>query len=1205
MDELLEFLQFNGLALLVLLGGVALAGVAYLRFRSERTWPLGFLLGAATLLLLGTGALAGIHDVLGYDAALYGLLAAGGALFLMFLVLLVLGEWFAPLGWLVLAALLFMLGAWAGPFASAGVNLGIRFLFTLQPTEPSWLILLLGIPLLVWFSFRSLSGLGPVRRVVALSLRSLLILLLVLALADTHARRPEDNLTVLFLYDRSLSVPPELDDRNVDVREERIFDFINAAVEKRGGLKQGDRAGVIVFGRHPRLELPPANVPKLRFHKIKSPIDDTHTDIASALKLALASFPEGTSKRIVLISDGNENIGQAEEQARIAKQNGVQIDVLPLAGGKRNLNEVLVERIEAPPSTEKFSRVPLRIVLRSFNPNLVVGTLHLFKKGLSEGKGFEEMPVFSTAVKLRTGLNIFYYQQPGSAAEEAVTYEAKFDPSHVENKRGEIVQKDFKDDRKENNRASVSVMSRGDRAILLLEPKPGSHKLLADRLQKAKPSLKILTRIPAQLPQDPQELALFLNRFDLVVMANIPAESRDGPDGEIVGLTEDQQKVFRSQVHDQGVGLITIGGDNGYGAGGWQGTELEKAWPVTCDLKSMKVEGKSGLVLIMHASEMADGNAWQKKIAKLAIEKLSPMDMIGVLYFDHGAAGGGHVWHIPFQQIADKKGQLIGRLDQMIPGDMPDAEPSFKMAFGELTKRKYQLGTKHIIFISDGDHWNVPVGTLQRVGAANISCTTVCITTHGQAEVKKLAAVAQIVESAMQNPRDDKGGRRCNSYHVKDPSQLPAIYIKEARLVSQSFVHEKKFQPEVLLRLGPTEGIAAVPPLYGFVRTTKRPSALVETPIKTPKIGDYTFPILAYWQYGLGKSIAFTSDARSLLREGENYWDKDWASSDMYARFWEQTVDFALRPVDSGKYLHVTTEQKDGKVRIIVEANDSDQATKPPLTDVKFKVGISSPAFKAAEGNKVEITLEQKSAGVYEGEFQADEVGTYFLSIQAKWDKTTKDKEGKTVVTPHTENVRAGVTIPYSPEFAEMEGNSPLLERLKKMTDGIQYEDSADALMQAALRGDVFRTNPISHQSLQPLWFWLVLLAGICLVFDVAVRRIAIEPAAAANYAVAVWSRLRRQEAPATTTVFLERLQSRKATVGESLEKKKAAKRFEAPEGAPSAPVPEASASAPAGPTLKKPAPAPKKKEEEAADFATRLMRAKKKAMEDRDKPSK
>src|SRR5204863_10001648 len=197
-----------------------------------------------------------------------------------------------------------------------------------------------------------------------------LVVLLALALSETHARQPDKNLTVIFLWDRSLSIPQEIVGDH-DAREDRLFAFINDSVEHRGPGRDEDRAGVIVFGRRPRLELPPGSVPELKFRKILSQIDDTYTDIGGALKLALASFPEGTGKRVVLISDGNENLGRAEEQARLARTLGVQIDVLPLAAGQRNEDEVLVERVDAPQEIEEGARVPIRVLVRSFNPNLV------------------------------------------------------------------------------------------------------------------------------------------------------------------------------------------------------------------------------------------------------------------------------------------------------------------------------------------------------------------------------------------------------------------------------------------------------------------------------------------------------------------------------------------------------------------------------------------------------------------------------------------------------------------------------------------------------------------------------------------------------------------------------------------------------------------------------------------------------------------
>ena len=152
----------------------------------------------------------------------------------------------------------------------------------------------------------------------------------------------------------------------------------------------------------------------------------------------------------------------------------------------------------------------------------------------------------------------------------------------------------------------------------------------------------------------------------------------------------------------------------------------------------------------------------------------------------------------------------------------------------------------------------------------------------------------------------------------------------------------------------------------------------------------------------------------------------------------------------------------------------------------------------------------------------------------------------------------------------------------------------------------VFRPLNVRNVSLQPLWSWLVLLAGICLFFDVAVRRIAVDPAAVAARVQQVWERLRgRATAAAGAPQFLERLKSRKAQVDEGLGKGRAARRFEA-EGAPAAPT--AGGEIPvAAPRPQTPRPVPPsqvgpEKEQEPQDYASRLLRAKRRAMEEREK---
>ena len=200
------------------------------------------------------------------------------------------------------------------------------------------------------------------------------------------------------------------------------------------------------------------------------------------------------------------------------------------------------------------------------------------------------------------------------------------------------------------------------------------------------------------MPKDKDRLAVLLSNFDCVILADVPADSPDADKPENA-LSEDQQEVIRSNTHEQGCGLVVIGGPDSYGAGGWQNTAIEKALPVESEIKALKVQGKGGLVLIMHASEMADGNFWQKKIAKLAIEKLSNVDEFGLLHYDWGVMK----WHIPLQEIGDKRDFLMRQVDKLVPGDMPDFDPGLKMAHQALTEKDRDLSVRHVIIISDGD----------------------------------------------------------------------------------------------------------------------------------------------------------------------------------------------------------------------------------------------------------------------------------------------------------------------------------------------------------------------------------------------------------------------------------------------------------------------------------------------------------------------
>jgi uncharacterized membrane protein/Mg-chelatase subunit ChlD len=1183
MDDLRRFLITNWLAVALSAAGLACGAWGLWSWRrrgrlQRSLWPAGI-----ALALLAAGAL-GLSPSAG--AWLAGAAALG--LFAALLAVVITGRWLAPVGYALAGLLLFGLGGVAVQGAGEGLADACAALLKLEAAEPAWLLLLLLVPVVVALSFRSLAGLGPARRWVAISLRCLLVTLLTLALAEPRIRHTNETVTVLFVVDRSLSVPeewaasPDAPGQRVDRRWERVRRFINEAVEKRGS-RRGDKVGVIAFGRRPRLELPPAEVPRLGLAEITSAIDSSYTDIGAALKLALASFPEGTGKRIVLVSDGNENVGNAEEQARIARNNGVQIDVVPLAAGYRNESEVLVQSVEAPPLTEQSSQVPIRVLLRSYNPHTVAGLLTLRQIAQDEVAGGKVQPQPARVVPpspmrvtLRPGLNSFSFRQALTGQPQAYTYEAVFQPTGVLDDDGRVIATELAGDRTENNRATTHVIARGQRRLLLVEPKDGDHRLLFNRLQILGEQSKFHVESieAAHLPKDKDVLGVFLSKYDCVILANVPAEM----------LGDEQQEMIRSNTCDQGCGLIMIGGPEGFGAGGWQGTSVEKALPVDCEIKALKVQGKGGLVLIMHASEMADGNRWQKEIAKLAIKKLSPVDEVGMLYYDFG----GTRWHIPLQAIGGRRDSLLRMVDKMIPGDMPEFDTGLQMAFDGLTDPKRELATKHVIVISDGDPTQSNVALLARMKQSRVTVTTVGVATHGAPQDQALARIAAAT-----------GGR---FYSVKSPSALPAIYIRETRLVSQSFIDERRIAPQLLFKSGPTERLPdELPPLYGYVRTTRKEAfPPVQVPVRAPAAGDQEFPILAYWNYGLGKSAAFTSDARS--QPEKLGWDRDWAESDIYLKFWEQVVNWSLRAVETGQ-LNLTTEYRDGKVRVTVDARDTSNR---PLTDLRLRGAVTQPSAPGKDRPPLpELRFEQKNSGVYEAEFKADEAGSYFINAQA-FRPVRKVVDGREVAGEEVvDGARTGVTVPYSPEFADLESNAPLMEKLRALTGGQSYADEDAALAQAARSGDVFRLAGLPpSRNLQPVWYWLLLAAAVVLFFDVAVRRIALDPREAAAAARRGWERLRRRETAAEAVpVFLERLKNRKAQVGEALDREHSARRFDAG-AAPTAPPPPGAHEMPTA-AAPRPTAAPKSEpqpEGEAADFTGRLLKAKQRVWEEREK---
>src|SRR5437667_11427748 len=204
-----------------------------------------------------------------------------------------------------------------------------------QFTNPVWLLLLVpAVPWTVWLTWMLDVQISAWRRWTAFALRFIIVLALILAIAGLQWKRPQEGMNVFFLLDRSDSIPPEQQEAA------RLY------VSKASALKKPiDKAGVLAFGTDAAIDTSPND--KVGDQKIQAVVGSERTDIASAIRLGTAAFPETGQKRLVLLSDGNDNVGDAFASVIAARPLGVSVDIVPLGvarGGDVSVQNLSLQR---------------------------------------------------------------------------------------------------------------------------------------------------------------------------------------------------------------------------------------------------------------------------------------------------------------------------------------------------------------------------------------------------------------------------------------------------------------------------------------------------------------------------------------------------------------------------------------------------------------------------------------------------------------------------------------------------------------------------------------------------------------------------------------------------------------------------------------------------------------------------------------------
>lgn len=933
---------------------------------------------------------------------------------------------------------------------NVGLSNSLALTWPLRLEFLSWwqaTLLFLGLAApIVWLAMRSLAGLGPVRRWVALGARLLVLLLLILIVGGARWERENKVVEVMVLRDisESMSNIRDLPEKSL---QQSVDDFLKSATEA-DRKPADDRIGQISFHSQALIDSIPNTTLALDARAIRD--SGRGTDISAGIQLGLATLGKDAMHRMLLISDGNATEGDVDAAVTTAAALHVPIDVMPLNYDLKD--EVLVERFVAPNWKRENEPFTIEVILRATHPP-VKGKLSVLHNNQPMDldpntpgiQATREITLLQTRNVERVSVpplegsnNIHQFRATFEAAN--VTAEIAAAPGRAPTTSTALVG----DTLTQNNVADAFTFVRGRGKVLYVDNVPDGG---GDVLRKALEDQEI-TLEKVAVGQFPRNL-IELQNYDAVILANVPRGAG--------GLGEDDEKMLASYVHDMGGGLVMIGGENGFGAGGWQGSKLEAVLPVNMDIPSQRQMPKGALVLIMHSCEMPDGNYWGEQCALKAIETLSARDEIGVVSYDYsrGVNGvGGSQWDFPLAEKGDGS-KVIAAVKNMRLGDMPSFDDSMDVALNGINGQggliRSDAKQKHVIIISDGDPQKPIQRLVDQYTAAKVSVSTVSVYPHDRSD--------QGLPPTMRDIAKNLKGRAYGPID-SNPNQLPQIFIKEATVVRRSLIFEDSKGIPVKLNQGSTseliKGLTELPGIYGMVLTSKKEDPQVEVPLV---IGTNNDPLLAHWQTGLGKAAAWTSDAY-------NKWAANWVAFGGYEKFWAQVVRSVSRPPMSSDF-DVRTVQNGDKGKIIVEALNRDASF---LNFLNVGGTVVGPDFK-----QIPVHFVQTGPGTYESdEFVTDQPGTYVGVLNYRG---SANRSGLMLT---------GLAVNTSPELRDLKSNDALLLDIARRTGGRQLKPFD------ASAADLFTRDGLTKSaSPLPIWDILIPILLAMLILDIAVRRIA------------------------------------------------------------------------------------------------------------------
>jgi len=415
-----------------------------------------------------------------------------------------------------------------------------------------------------------------------------------------------------------------------------------------------------------------------------------------------------------------------------------------------------------------------------------------------------------------------------------------------------------------------------------------------------------------------------------------------------------------------------------------------------------------------------------KEAAHLVVDLLDERNEVGVMSWDTE-----FIWDAPVRSAKDRQA-IHHAVATIKAGGGTDGYPALKESYAVLFERPALL--KHVIFLSDGQMTRGDFqGLLRRMAKDKITVSTVAI--GKDADVQLMVDIA-------------KWGRG-RFYYTEDSQTIPRIFTLETQLASKASLIEQPFKPQLT---SPNHEAMQeidwknVPPLGGYVATTLKSTA------ELVLMSHQEDPVLATWRYGLGRTAAFTSDAKAK-------WAVLWLRWRDFNKFWSQLVRWTLRSGSRSDTVALVERHED-LGEIVVDAVD----TKGEFINfLDSQVGVVAP-----NRERTVIDLEQVGPGRYRGRFPVTQEGVYLVGMA--------QRRGDRVIGSQL----AGLVVPYAQELRDLGVDEALLRELAELTGGSALETPRDAFLKGRRRSRIT----------VEVWPWLVGLVAVLLIPDIGLRRL-------------------------------------------------------------------------------------------------------------------